>query len=418
MSSFLTHMKKIKSRTYSGAMTRREFVGRALAAGIISGAPAFLRGQNLNNKLNIAFIACGGRANASLGELTIAPGRNPGAVRRRAESAAEGPHPDENVTVLCDVNDVALDSASQRYPKATKFTDLRRVFDRPNDFDAVVVSTAEHTHAFATYLALTHGKHVYCEKPLAYNIWETRLIRETAAKYPRLSTQMGNQGHALPARRMLKEILNTGVIGPVHEAHVWTDRAWGLQDAASAEKFDKPHGFYNGIQIVERFKEEMPIPSNMHWDLWLGPAPERPYHATYFPGPRWYRWWDFGNGTMSDLGSHDNDVPYTVLDLWKPGTHGGRVLAPVSVEAVSPNVPVPHKELAPATMMATYQFAAVGAQPALKLVWHQGDSKPPGWVPAWGGRSSLFIGEKGMLLGNGQLLPEERFKDFEKPPES
>ena len=116
------------------------------------------------------------------------------------------------------------------------------MFDRPNDFDAVVVSTAEHTHALATYLALTHGKHVYCEKPLAYNIWETRLIRETAAKFPKLSTQMGNQGHALPARRMLREILDTGVIGPVHEVHVWAERAWGLQDAASAEKFDQPHG--------------------------------------------------------------------------------------------------------------------------------------------------------------------------------
>ena len=187
-----------------------------------------------------------------------------------------------------------------------------------------MVSTAEHTHAFATYLALTHGKHVYCEKPLAYNIWETRLIRETAAKYPKLSTQMGNQGHASPARRTIKEILMTGVIGPVREVHVWADRAWGLQDAASAEKFDKPHGFYNGIQIVDRFKEEMPIPSTNHLDLWLGPAPARPYHATYFPGPRWYRWWDFGNGTMSDLGSHDNDVPYTVLDH----ADGKAVLAP------------------------------------------------------------------------------------------
>src|SRR5436190_6802355 len=161
-------------------MTRREFVGGALTtttAGVIAGAPAFLRGRNLNSKLNIAFIACGGRANASLGELTIVPGQGASGGGRRSGAASGGPHPDENVTVLCDVNEVALDSASQRYPKAKKFTDFRRVFDRPTDFDAVVVSTAEHTHAFATYLALTHGKHVYCEKPLAYNIWETRLIR-------------------------------------------------------------------------------------------------------------------------------------------------------------------------------------------------------------------------------------------------
>src|SRR5213592_1357731 len=101
-------MKNIKNWTCPRGMTRREFVGRALAAGLVSGAPAFLRGQNLNNKLNIAFIACGGRANASLGELTIVPGRNPGGGRKKTDSAAEGPHPDENVTVLCDVNEVAL----------------------------------------------------------------------------------------------------------------------------------------------------------------------------------------------------------------------------------------------------------------------------------------------------------------------
>ena len=247
----------------SRQMTRREFVGGAIAAaGVMSGAPAILRGQNLNNKLNIAFIACGGRANASLGELTIVPGRSRRRRRTRREHCGDpaAPHPDENVTVLCDMNQDALDPRRSDTRRPRSSPTCGGCSTSPNDFDAVVVSTAEHTHAFATYLALTHGKHVYCEKPLAYNIWETRLIRETAAKYPKLSTQMGNQGHASPARRTIREILDTGVIGPVHEVHVWADRAWGLQDAASAEKFDKPHGFYNGIQIVDRFKEEMPIP--------------------------------------------------------------------------------------------------------------------------------------------------------------
>src|SRR5438552_1192508 len=133
-------MNKTTKMTGSCRMTRRGFVGRALAtAGVIAGAPAFLRGQNLNNKLNIAFIACGGRANASLSELTVVPGRGAGDAERRRGSAASGPaapHPDENVVVLCDVNQTALDSASQRYPQAKKFTDLRRVFDNPNAFDA------------------------------------------------------------------------------------------------------------------------------------------------------------------------------------------------------------------------------------------------------------------------------------------
>jgi predicted dehydrogenase len=399
-------MKRATKKMRGRRITRREFVGGAVAAaGIITGAPAFLRGQNLNNKLNIAFIGSGGRGLANLSELTLTPGQG------RAGGAAAANHPDENVAVLCDVNQLAVDAAAQRFPHAKKYNDLRRVFDRPNDFDAVVVSTAEPTHAIATYLALTHGKHVYCEKPLTHNIWEARVIRETAAKYPKLSTQMGNQGHASAVRRTIKEILMTGVIGPVKEVHVWADRAWGLQDAESADRYDRPHGFYKDIQIVDRFKEEMPVPPNMQWDLWLGPAPARPYHETYFPGPRWYRWWDFGSGTMSDLGSHDNDVPFTVLDLGTP-------LAPLTVEATSPNGAA-HKELAPATMTATFEFQpSTAGAPRVKLIWHQGDSKPPGWVPAWGGRSQVFIGEKGMLLGNGTLLPEEKFKDFQKPAET
>jgi len=401
-------MKTPSEKTPQRTITRREFVGGALATGVlVAGAPALLRGRNLNDRLNIAFIGSGGRANTNLRELTLLPGQPPPQPQGAPDPHA-GPHPDENVTVLCDVSQPALDAASAKYPKAKTYTDLRKIFDSPNDFDAVVVSTAESTHAVATYLALTHGKHVYCEKPLTYNIWEARLIRETAAKYPKLSTQMGNQGHALPIRRQIKEILNTGVIGPVREVHVWVDRAWGLQDAASAEKFDKPHGFYKGIQIVERFKEEMPIPAGNNFDLWIGPAPARPFHETYFPGPRWYRWWDFGNGTMSDLGSHDNDVPYTVLDIKQP----------LSIEATSPNGQ-PHPDLAPATMTAVYQFpASKSGAPPVKLVWHQGQSKPPGWVPEWGNRSQVFIGDKGMLLGNGKLLPEEKFKDFQMPAET
>ncbi|MFH1924590.1 MAG: Gfo/Idh/MocA family oxidoreductase [Planctomycetota bacterium] len=178
-----TMKRRITKNTRGRRITRRELIGGALAAaGVIAAAPAFLRGQNLNNKLNIAMIAC-------------------------------------------DVNQHAVDAAARRFPKAKKYNDIRRVFDSPNDFDAVMISTTEHTHTLAAYLALTHGKHVYCEKP---------------------------------------------------------------------------HGFYNGIQITERFKEEMPVPSNIDWDLWIGPAPMRPFHATYLPGPRWYRWWDLGNGTMSD----------------------------------------------------------------------------------------------------------------------
>ncbi len=455
-------------------VTRREFVktGALVTAGIVTGAPAILRGQNLNNKLNIAFIAAGGRARASMQSLTVmasrggggggggrggrggaaaegaaagrgaqagqAPTRGFGGGRRGggAAAAAAAPQPDENVTVICDVNQAAVDRAAQDYPQAKKFNDYRRVFDSPNDFDAVVVATPEHHHAIPTYLALTMGKHVYCEKPLTHNVWEARLIRETHAKNLRLSTQMGNQGHASAVRRTAREIIQTGVLGPIREVHVWADRAWGLQDRESALKFDRQHGFYRppgtkpedpGIQIVDRFKETPPIPANYTdgpqtpelFDIWVGPAPARPFHPTYFPGPRWYRWWDVGNGTMSDLGSHDNDHPYTVLDIWRE-VGGQRVLAPSTIVAESPMGPVAHRELAPATMKVTYTYQAVGSQPALTLVWYQGNMKPPGWQESWGGRSNIIIGEKAMLLGNGTLLTRDGkpIPDFQPPAET
>ncbi len=388
--------------------TRREIVGGALTAvGTLAGAPAFLRGQNLNNKLNIAMIACGGRGQANMN------GDGPAADRKGAGAASPPTGiPAENITVLCDINQTAVDAALKKYPKAKTYTDFRKVFDHPNDFDAVMVSTTEHTHTLATYLALIHGKHVYCEKPLTHDVWEARFIRETAARYPKLATQTGNQGHASPVRRQIREILMTGVIGPVREVHVWAGRAWGLQNAESARKLDQPHGFYNGTQIVQRFPETMPVPPNIAWDLWIGPAPFRPFHATYLPGPRWYRWWDFGNGTMSDLGGHDNDVAFQVLDLTQP----------LTIEAVSP-MGRAHPELAPATMTVTYEFPARGAQPAVKLVWHQGESKPPQWLEGkipQSDRAQLFIGDQGMLSTGGglKLLPEEKFKDFRMPPET
>src|SRR5262245_37737759 len=242
-------------------LTRRELIGGALAtSSFILGAPAFLRGQNLNSRLNIALIACGGRALANMNGDGGGDGRGRNA-QKASPSAPPTGIPAENITVLCDVNQNAVDAAAQRFAKAKKYNDYRCVFDSPKDFDAVIVSTPEHSHTLPTYLALTHGKHVYCEKPLTHDVWEARLIRETAAKYPHLATQTGNQGHAMPERRQIKELLMAGAIGAVREVHVWAGRAWGLQSADSAAKYDKPHGFYNGIQVTDRFSEEMPVRS-------------------------------------------------------------------------------------------------------------------------------------------------------------
>ncbi|HYE18171.1 MAG TPA: Gfo/Idh/MocA family oxidoreductase [Tepidisphaeraceae bacterium] len=344
-------------------------------------APAILRAQNLNSKLNIAAIAVGGRGGANLSAVAAS----------------------EDITALCDVNAQNLAAAATKHPKAKTFADFRDLFDKAHkDFDAVVVSTCEHTHAHATLLALKAGKHVYCEKPLTHNIWEARQIRTAAAANPRLATQMGVQIHAGENYRKVVELIRAGAIGPVREAHVWVSRAWGLQSEADSKKNK------DLLYVANRPPDAKPVPAHLNWDLWLGPAPARPFHDVYFPGPKWYRWWDFGSGTMSDLGSHWNDLPFWALNLD----------APKFVEAAGPPA---HAEIAPATMSATYEYAPRGDMPALKLTWHQGESKPKLWedkaIPQWP-NGCLFVGDAGMLLSDYSkhlLLPEAKFADYKRP---
>ena len=249
--------------------SRRSF-GRAVVGAIAM--PGIVRGRNLNEKLNIACIGVGGRGGSNL------------------ESVGS-----ETIVALCDVHDAAVDRAATLHPKARRERDFRRLFDRANQFDAVVVSTTEHTHAFATLPALQLGKHVYCEKPLTHDVWEARVIREAANK-ARVATQMGTQIHASDNYRRVVELIRAGAIGGVSEVHVWVGRAWGRQ---SEEAATRNHDI---VSVRERPTNVVPVPKGLDWDLWIGPAPERPYHDVYFPGPKWYRWWDFGNGTMSDLG--------------------------------------------------------------------------------------------------------------------
>lgn len=363
----------------SSQYNRREFakLGAVSAVGFL-GAPAFLRARDLNGKLNIAIIGSGGRGGANLQGVSS-----------------------ETIVALCDVFEPALERAARNHPKARKERDFRKVYDHASEFDAVVVSTTEHTHAFATLPALQLGKHVYCEKPLTHNVYEARLIRESAAK-TKVATQMGTQIHAGDNYRRVVELIQTGAIGPVSEAHVWVDRAWGRQSKEDAEKHR------DIVHVEERPSEPMPVPKGLDWELWLGPAPERPYHEVYFPGPKWYRWWDFGNGTMSDLGSHWIDLPFWALKL----------KAPTTIESFGPP---PHPEIAPASMRAVYEYGARGDMPPVKLTWYQGREKPEpystGAIPKWNS-GVLFVGSKGMLLadyGKHILLPEERFRDFQKP---
>jgi predicted dehydrogenase len=358
---------------------RRQFAGSTLGLAASSFAfPAIIRGQNRNELLNIAVIGVGGRGSSNL------------------ESVGS-----ENIVALCDVYEPAIAQASLKYPRARKSRDFRRLYDHSGEFDAVVVSTTEHTHALATLPALRLGKHVYCEKPLTHNVWEARIIREAAAA-AKVATQMGTQIHATDNYRRVVELIQTGAIGPVHEAHVWVGRAWGRQSEEDAKK--------NGdiVSVRERPADSSPIPKGLDWDLWIGPAPARPFHEVYWPGPKWYRWWDFGNGTMSDLGSHWIDLPFWALKLQSPRT-------------IAAFGPLPHPEIAPASMHVVYEYAANGDRPALKLTWYQGVDKPEPWksgaIPRWDS-GVLFIGSRGMLLadyGRNVLLPEKDFRDFKRP---
>ena len=349
-------------------LTRRQFVQRSVlaSAATVFGAPLMAQPAkkriSANEKLNIAVIGAGGRGSANLAEVT-----------------------GENIVALCDVNELHLNAAAAKGPQARKYVDFRKFYDEAKDIDAVMVCTTEHTHAFAVLPALELGKHVYCEKPLAHNVWESRLLAEKAAK-AKVATQMGTQMHATDNFRRVVELVQTGAIGGVKEVHVWVSRAWG-----------------DG----ERPTEAVPVPATLHWDLWLGPAPKRPFHPSYISGqPRWYKYWDFGGGTLPDLGSHWNDLPFWALKLRHP----------LSIEAEGPPV---SQETAPASYQVSYEYGARGSLPPVRLTWYQGTNKPrlPDKVPAWD-NGILFMGDKGMLLSDyhkHKLLPEEKFADFQRP---
>jgi predicted dehydrogenase len=353
----------------TASLTRRQALQTTALAGLgywVGGAGAAAAARSPLDRLRIAAVGVGGRGAANL-------------------SAVAG----EDIVALVDVDERNLDRAARRFPKARRLTDFRRLYDRAGEFDAVVVSTTEHTHAFATLPALKLDKHVYCEKPLAHSVEETRrVIREAAQR--KVATQMGTQIHATENYRRVVELVQAGAVGPVREVHVWVARDWGGGD--------RPAGKHTP-------------PGQLHWDLWLGPAPERPFHPDYVPGPKWYKYWDFGGGVLPDLGSHFNDLPFWALGLSRPTT----------VEAEGPPV---SPETAPPWLIVRWQFPARDRQPAVKMTWYQGGKKPAQVaakkVPAWG-NGILFVGDDGMLLADYSrhaLLPQDRFADYKRPAPS
>ena len=279
-------------------------------------------------------------------------------------------------------------SPAKTYSGCDSYIDFRRLLER-KDIDAVVVATPDHTHAVITMAAMKNGKHVYCEKPLTHTVAEARKITEAARKY-NVVTQMGTQLHGENHLKLLVEMLKSGVIGDVSEVHVWIGRTWGGKT---------------------RPKEKMPVPKGMDWDLWLGPAPYRPYHSEYTPW-LWRNWRDFGTGVIGDFGCHIIDPAFWGLDL-------GNKFA---VEAVSTSY---NNESYPLTSTVKYEFPARGNLGSLKLTWHDNGMKPFRPDELEDNRNmpvngSIYVGDKGKLFvpyGSApRLIPESKMKGF-TPPE-
>jgi predicted dehydrogenase len=365
--------------------SRREILKlSALAgAGLIATGPTYAAGTRRSarfgvpgEKLKIGCIGVGGRGFANLQGVK-----------------------NEEIVALCDVDDRQAARAYQQFPNAKKYYDYRKLLDELHGvLDAVVISTPDHSHALPAMIAMDHGLHVYCEKPLTHDVWEARKLAEMAAETG-VATQMGNQGTSSDGFRKNVEILRSGLIGEIREAHVWTNRpVW-------------PQG-------MDRPTEKQEIPPELKWDLWLGTAPDRPYHQSYLPF-NWRGWWDFGTGALGDMGCHTANMAFMGLQLGSP----------ISAQAENSGF---SRDSFPTWSVITLNFPSRGELPPVRWTWYDGANQKPAWVnekigsllegEEISGSGSLLIGSKGKLYSPNDygteavLLPREKFEGV-APPE-
>jgi predicted dehydrogenase len=371
----------------SAQTDRRGFLKAGAAAGVgfwVAGSSTAADKEPASavERLNIACIGVGGKGGSD------------------TDHAAQN----GDVVALCDIDDNTLNKKANgdKFKKAQKFNDFREMLAKMGDkIDAVTISTADHTHAVACMMAIKAGKHVYCQKPLCHDVAEARALREAAKKF-KVCTQMGNQGTALDNFRTSVELLRSGNLGTVKEVHVWTNRP-----------------IWKQAPEVTKRPEPKEAPKHVHWDLFLGPAPERPYAPGYHPFA-WRGWRDFGTGALGDMACHTANMPYMGLELGLP----------TSIVAESDKV---NEETYPGWSRITFEFPAKGKRAAVKLIWYEGkkDGKrvlPPeelfqGEKPS--GSASLIVAESGTLyspddygeqrkmLGKGAkdvALPEKTLK--------
>jgi predicted dehydrogenase len=358
--------------------TRRQFLKETAVTGasILIADRALAQGaKSPNERVNFGCIGVGGKGDSDT-----------------ADAARLG-----NVVAICDVDDNTLNQAATKYPNARKFNDFREMLDKMGkEIDAVTVSTPDHTHAPAAAMAMHMGKHAFCQKPLAHSIYECRKLGEIAKKM-KVATQMGNQGTAASGLRRSAAMLKAGVLGTVKEVHVWTNRPiW-------------PQG-------IPR-PEPKPVPPNLHWDLWLTVAPDRPYADGYHTFS-WRGWWDFGTGALGDMACHTVNMPYMGLGLRDP----------ISVEAHTSGH---NRDSYPKSSSIRFEFPATKQRPALTMFWYDGGAMPPadllvGLAPEGEkitDSGSLVIGDKGKLYtpgdygDNGRLIGVESIDvTFEESP--
>jgi len=363
----------------SKTTSRRQFVKSATGAiAAFTIVPRHVLGQGQtppSEKLNVACIGVGGRGGAGVDGTK-----------------------NENIVAMCDVDSRRAADAFARFPKARKYRDYRRLLDEmDSQIDAVTIATPDHTHTVIALDAIRRGKHVYCEKPLAHSIHEVRTLMKAAREH-KVITQLGNQGHSYDTIRMFCEWIWDGAIGNVTEVH------------AACESV------YSAIDNLSRLQETHEVPAELDWDLWLGPAPFRPYHPMYVPGT-WRRWMPFGCGVIGDWVCHVVDPVFWALDLGSPKTVQARA------KGYDPKA---HRETFPKGTVVTYEFEAKGDRGPVKLIWHDGvetiprpdDLEPGRNAP---GTGAIVIGDKGKIMygshgaGGLRMFPEEKMKAYTQP---
>jgi predicted dehydrogenase len=316
---------------------RRDFLKQTTAAGVgfwVAGGVALAdKKPAANDRVNIACIGVGGKGSSDT-----------------SQAGALG-----NIVALCDIDDNFLNSKAQSFPNAKKYNDFRKMFDEMGkEIDAVTVSTPDHTHAPASIMAMKLKKHVYCQKPLTHTVYEARRMRDVAREM-KVATQMGNQGSAADGLRRAVELIQSGIIGKVTEAHVWTNRPVWPQ----------------APKVTARPAKSDPVPPHVHWEEWLGPAPFRPYvgNRTYHDF-NWRGWWDFGTGALGDMACHTANLAFRSLNLGHP----------TSVVAEAGDV---NPETYPSWATVHFEFPARGDMPPVRFTWYEGHRNgrtvvPPG----------------------------------------